>query len=148
MTIAGAIDKINDKLAGTDKYAPVTIEGALDKLAETIPEGGWSGGGGSAFDGEIIVTLPEGSSEQPTIEIKVGTYAGIVGKFNDGGVPDVLLYVKGPDSVVCRIANTLVFDENLIIVNASTASVADNGTVTGVPLQLHWNSNDTVTLPD
>ncbi len=43
MTIAGAIDKINDKLAGTDKYAPVTIEGALGKLAETIPEGGWGG---------------------------------------------------------------------------------------------------------
>lgn len=54
MTIAGAIDKINDKLAGTDKYAPVTIEGALDKLAETIPEGGWGGGGGG---------LPEAKAE-------------------------------------------------------------------------------------
>lgn len=54
MTIAGAIDKINDKLAGTDKYAPVTIEGALDKLAETIPEGGW---GGSTSAGGIHTVL-------------------------------------------------------------------------------------------
>lgn len=114
MTIASAIDKINDKLAGSDKYAPVTIEGALDCLAETIPQGGWGGsiapatadtlggvkigdgisvtadgtisaGGGSQYDGEILITVPESSADPTTCEVISGSYSDIVAKHEEGG---------------------------------------------------------------
>lgn len=43
MTIANAIDRINDKLAGSDQPAVSTIEDALGLLADNIPQGGWGG---------------------------------------------------------------------------------------------------------
>ena len=46
-TIAGAIDALNDTLAGSDQPASVTIEGAIKRLGENI--GG--GGGGSTIGG-------------------------------------------------------------------------------------------------
>ena len=45
-TIAGAIDALNDALAGSDQQAASTIEDAVRLLGEHIGSGGEGGGGG------------------------------------------------------------------------------------------------------
>ena len=49
MTIASALDKLNDKLAGSDQPASQTIEGMILRLIDNIDQGGGGGGGGGAL---------------------------------------------------------------------------------------------------
>ena len=54
MTIASAIDYLNDKLAGSDQPAEQTIEASIMRLADTIGDGGSEGGSGGG--GGLVVT--------------------------------------------------------------------------------------------
>lgn len=120
MTIAKAIDYINDKLAGSDQPASDNIETALYRLAEHV--GGGSSelepatadtlggvkigdgisvtsdgtisaqsGGGSAFDAEIKVTVPSDSAEPWVCERVSGTYAALSAMLEDGTPPSILV---------------------------------------------------------
>ena len=82
-TIAGAIDALNDALAGSDQQAAVTIEDAIKLLGEHINGGG--GGGGQVDIGTPVAILyadpniavddtyyPEGGSEATLKKIMMG----------------------------------------------------------------------------
>ena len=75
MTIASALDKLNDKLAGSDQPASQTIEGMILRLIDNIDNGGGGGGGGA-----LIVH----GDETGTID---KTYAEIVAAINAGSIP-------------------------------------------------------------
>ena len=49
MTIASALDKLNDKLAGSDQQASQTIEGMILRIIDNIDNIGGGGGGGGAL---------------------------------------------------------------------------------------------------
>ncbi|MBR2804353.1 MAG: hypothetical protein IKE20_04320 [Eggerthellaceae bacterium] len=57
-TIAGAIDALNDTLAGSDQDAAQTIEGAIRLLGENV-----GGGDGDASTATITYTLTGGKSD-------------------------------------------------------------------------------------
>ena len=61
-TIAGAIDALNDTLAGSDQPASVTIEGAIKRLGENI------GGGGGSFGTLQFVCI---EYDQPVVGYEV-----------------------------------------------------------------------------
>lgn len=75
-TIAGAIDALNDALAGSDQAAASTIEGAVRLLGSHISAGG-GGGGGEAQTATLLV-LEYDSSTQEAMPNNPGTirYSG------------------------------------------------------------------------
>lgn len=85
-TIAGAIDALNDALAGNDQKAATTIEGAVRLLGEHIS----SGGGG-------------GSAEPATYALNTNVEGGTV-RFYNYPVPDEEL----PPQITSAAAGTLV----------------------------------------
>ena len=94
MTIASALDKLNDKLAGSDQPASQTIEGMILRLIDNIDQGG----GGS---------IPIASAD--TLGgIKVGenlsiTEGGVLSATGGGGGGDIVIatFSDEDDAIVC-----------------------------------------------
>lgn len=176
MTIANAIDKINDKLAGSDKQSVTTIEGSLELLAETIPQGGWGGtispatadtlggvkigdginvtqdgtisaGGGSQYDGEILITIPENSADPSTCEVVSGSYSDIVAKHEDGGFVSIGVMVDNKMSNEnIRYGYTMVDFDRYEEIHYLSVTYYDPIDESGYLLM--WKSDDTVIFGD
>ena len=85
MTIASALDKLNDKLAGSDQPAAQTIEGMILRIIDNIDQGGGGSGGGG-----LVVHY----SDTPyTLDATAGD---ILDVFAAGG--QVVLYTESSDS--------------------------------------------------
>ena len=83
-TIAGAIDALNDTLAGSDQPASDTIEGAIKRLGENI--------GGGGYDIAIAITKKDGSEFGKTgweYEIIDGSYDAMIEKYNAHIAPTI-----------------------------------------------------------
>ena len=91
MTIASALDLLNDKLAGSDQEAAQTIEGAIMRIIDNIDNigGGSSGGGG------LVVHDVEGTLDK--------TYAEIAAAAQVGAVILSQPYYDDPSATMCVI---------------------------------------------
>ena len=140
MTIASAIDKINDKLAGSDQPQAQTIEDALELLLANI---GGGGGGGSENDAEILITVPESSADPITVEALEGSYDGLMEKHGSGGFVRVCVLEdnKATDSNKVYPLVYTGFAENEIIV-----TYYDSGN--GANVDLLWTPDGTIAFAD
>lgn len=140
MTIASAIDKINDKLAGSDQPQAQTIEDALELLLANI---GGGGGGGSEYDAEFLITVPESSADPITVEALEGSYDELMEKHGSGGFVRVCVLednkATSANAVFPSVYTT--FAENEIIV-----TFHDHGN--GANVDLIWTPDGTIAFVD
>ena len=87
MTIASAIDYINDKLAGSDQQPAQTIEQAIMLLADNIG-GGSSGGGGLV----VHVDMQTFALDKKYSEIVAAAQVGYVGMLMQSGQDEYDVY--------------------------------------------------------
>lgn len=99
-TIAGAIDALNDALAGSDQPSAQTIEGAVRLLGEHI-------GGGSSVTVEALsatenktYTAPEGKAYSPvTVNVPTGPVLGSLLNVLNASDEDMTFTVTASDDI-------------------------------------------------
>jgi len=153
-TIAGAIDALNDALAGSDQPADPTIEGAVRLLGDHI-------GGGSGVTVEALTatenktyTAPEGKAYSPvTVNVAIGSpnwYDITPIRFNTGIASSIsdacVLSDASFENVISMISaledtNTLGVLHGLYV--AMYGDMTDNWTFNS----LKWNGEEMVATP-
>ena len=83
MTIASALDKLNDKLAGSDQQASQTIEGMILRIIDNIDNIGGGGGGGGALI--LHASGDDFALDKTYAEIAAAAQVGYVGFINQDG---------------------------------------------------------------
>lgn len=89
MTIASALDKLNDKLAGSDQPASQTIEGMILRIIDNIDQGGGSSGGGALI---VNVDMQTFALDKKYSEIVAAAQVGYVGMLMQNGPDEYDVY--------------------------------------------------------
>lgn len=140
-TIAGAIDALNDTLAGSGQPASDTIEGAIKRLGENI-------GGGGGYDLAIKITKKDGSNFDKTgyqLDIIGGGYDAVYEKIQSDIAPviSVMNYNLNQDGKINSFGYATVtgVSEYGVVTFSCPLGAIDNVDIGRVVTNWEWDCN-------